>query len=116
MHPPYLRRPARPGRRSCRPSLYDVLDACPTITTFKTRDRTDEADLVGARDRTLLLVGFTADLCRAVLAVGAIAEHPYDLVIPIPRSKTNQTGDRTDLSSCPAPHGPPAAPSPPLGQ
>ena len=86
------------------PELFDVLDACPTTRRFKTRGRPDEPDLAGARDRALLLVGFTAALRRselAALTVEDLAEHPNGLVIALPRSKTNQTGTETELAVLP---------------
>lgn len=47
------------------PELFDVLGACPTIKRWMTRNRADEADPAGARDRALLLIGFTAALRRS---------------------------------------------------
>jgi len=82
------------------PELFDVLDACPTTKTWRTPGRTDEPDLAGARDRALLLVGFVAALRRselAALTVDQVAEHPGGLVLTLPRSKTNQTGDQVEL-------------------
>ncbi len=82
------------------PELFHVLDACPTTKTWRTPRRTPEPDLAGARDRTLLLVGFVAALRRSELAaldVEHIAEHPNGLVLTLPRSKTNQTGETTEL-------------------
>ena len=82
------------------PELFVVLDACPTVRRFKTRGRADEPNLAGARDRALLLVGFTAALRRSELAalrVEHLAEHPHGLVISIPRSKTNQHGLKSEL-------------------
>lgn len=82
------------------PELFDVLDACPTTKTWKTRGRAPEPDLAGARDRALLLVGFVGALRRgelAALSVADIGEHPNGLVLTLPRSKTNQTGEQTEL-------------------
>lgn len=82
------------------PELFDVLTACPTTKTWKTRGRPAEADLAGARDRALLLVGFVAALRRSELAaldVEQITEHPNGLVLALPRSKTNQYGERAEL-------------------
>ena len=78
------------------PVLWDVLDACPTTRTWKTRGRPAEPDLAGLRDRALLLVGFVAALRRseaAALDVADLGEHPRGLVVRIGRSKTNQYGD-----------------------
>lgn len=50
------------------PDLFDVLDACPTTKTWRTKTRPDEPDLAGARDRALVLVGFVAALRRSELA------------------------------------------------
>jgi site-specific recombinase XerD len=82
------------------PDLFDVLDACPTTKTWKTPGRPTEPDLAGTRDRALLLVGFVAALRRselANLAVDDIDDHPNGLVLTLPRSKTNQTGEDTEL-------------------
>jgi integrase len=80
------------------PQLLDVLDACPTTRTWKTRPA--EPDLAGLRDRALLLVGFFAALRRselAALTIDQLAEHPHGLVLALPRSKTNQYGLDTEL-------------------
>ncbi|MGD7707953.1 site-specific integrase [Microlunatus sp. Y2014] len=82
------------------PDLFDVLDACPTTKTWRTKNRPDEPDLAGARDRTLILVGFVAALRRSELAaitIDDLDDHPNGLVLRIPRSKTNQTGDQHEL-------------------
>jgi integrase len=82
------------------PDLFDVLDACPTTKTWRTPGRSPEPNLAGARDRALLLAGFVAALRRselAALAVDRIAEHPNGLVLTLPRSKTNQTGEQVEL-------------------
>jgi site-specific recombinase XerD len=82
------------------PELLDVLDACPATKVWRTPGRPDEPDLAGARDRALLLVGFVAALRRselAALTVDQVAEHPNGLVLTLPRSKTNQTGERVEL-------------------
>jgi len=82
------------------PELFDVLDACPRTKVWRTPGRPDEPDLAGARDLALLLVGFVAALRRselAALTVGQVAEHPNGLVLTLPRSKTNQTGEQVEL-------------------
>ena len=82
------------------PDLFDVLDACPTTKTWRTRGRPSEPDLAGARDRALLLVGFVAALRRselAALTVDQVADHANGLVLTLPRSKTNQTGEQVEL-------------------
>ena len=82
------------------PELFDVLDACPAERVWKTPGRPSEPDLAGLRDRALLLVGFVAALRRselAALTVDDVAEHPNGLVLALPRSKTNQTGEQTEL-------------------
>ncbi len=84
------------------PMLWDVLDACPTLTTWTTRD--NETSLVGARDRCLLLVGFFGALRRSELAalqVEWLHDDARGLVIELPFSKTNQTGTRDDLVALP---------------
>jgi integrase len=82
------------------PELFDVLAACPTTKTWRTPGRSPEPDLAGARDRALLLVGFVAALRRselAALTADRIAEHPNGLVLTLPRSKTNPTGEQVEL-------------------
>lgn len=79
------------------PVLLDVLDACPTTTSWKTR--ANEPSLVGARDRALLLVGFVTALRPselAALTVEQIRPHDRGRVIELTHSKTNQTG-KTEL-------------------
>lgn len=80
------------------PQLLDILNACPTTRTWKTRPA--EPDLAGLRDRALLLVGFFAALRRselAALTVDQFGEHPKGLVLALPRSKTNQHGIEAEL-------------------
>lgn len=82
------------------PELFDVLTACPTTKTWKTRGRPAEPDLAGLRDRALLLIGFYAALRRSELAdltVEQVTEHPNGLVLALPRSKTNQHGLAAEL-------------------
>jgi site-specific recombinase XerC len=96
--PAHPRRTPRPGSPADAPQLLDVLDACPTTRTWKTRPA--EPDLAGLRDRALLLVGFFAALRRselAALTVDQLAEHPNGLVLALPRSTTNQYGLDTEL-------------------
>ena len=86
--PPDQARPLMP------PLLLDVVDACPAMTKWKTRD--DEPSLSGIRDRVLLLVGFVSALRASELAaleVDQIKPHERGLVIELTHSKTNQTGD-----------------------
>lgn len=82
------------------PVLFDVLDACPSVKTWRTRGREDEVDLAGLRDRALILLGFVAALRRSEIAsidVADVAEHPNGLVVGIGRSKTNQVGEAAEL-------------------
>src|SRR5664280_2134842 len=83
------------------PELFDVLAACPQVKKrWKTRGRASEPDLAGLRDTALLLVGFVAALRRSELAdlkVDEVAEHTNGAVLTLPRSKTNQTGEQTEL-------------------
>jgi integrase len=82
------------------PDLQAVLDACPSIRTFKTRGREPEPSRAGARDRALILVGFVAALRRSELValdVEQLSAHPRGMVIAIPRSKTNQRGEQNEL-------------------
>ena len=84
------------------PELLDVLAACPSTKTWKTRGRAAERDLAGLRDRALLLVGFFAALRRVELAgltVDQVTDHPNGLVLSLPRSKTNcRPGSRPPAS------------------
>ena len=82
------------------PELHRVVDACPTEKRWKSPDRLPEPDLAGYRDRAMLLVGFVAALRRSELAalhVDQLADHPNGMVLALPRSKTNQHGDETEL-------------------
>ena len=82
------------------PDLFDVVDACPVTKAWRAAGRDPEANLAGARDRALLLVGFVGALRRselAALTVDRVAEHPNGLVLTLPRSKTNQTGEHVEL-------------------
>jgi site-specific recombinase XerD len=82
------------------PDLFDVLDACPEIKMWRSKNRADEDDLAGARDRALLLIGFVAALRRSELAAltcDQVEAHANGLVLSLPRSKTNQTGEQTEL-------------------
>ena len=82
------------------PELFDVLNACPHTKVWHTPGRPAEPDLAGARDRALLLIGFVAALRRSELAsltVDQVADHPNGLVLSLPRSKTNQTGEHVEV-------------------
>jgi integrase len=82
------------------PELFAVLDACPQTRSWKTKGRQSEPDLAGLRDRVLILVGFVGALRRSELVgldLDRVAEHPNGLVITLPRSKTNQTGEQAEL-------------------
>lgn len=82
------------------PALFDVLDACPARRAWKTPNRPAELDLAGLRDRALLLVGFFGALRRselAALTAEHLTDHPRGLVLALPRSKTNQHGERPEL-------------------
>lgn len=75
------------------PLLLDVLDACPTTTSWKTR--TDEPSLTGVRDRALLLLGFVSAMRPseiAALTLDQIKQDDRGRVIQLTHSKTNQTG------------------------
>lgn len=92
------------------PELFDVIDACPTEKTWKTKNRPPEPDLAGLRNRALILVGFVGALRRselAALTVEHINDHPNGLVISLPRSKTNQSGDHHELIILPRGNGDP---------
>lgn len=82
------------------PELFDVLAACPSQKVWKTKNRAPEPDLAGHRDKAILLVGFVAALRRselAALTMDDISHHDQGLVLTLSRSKTNQTGDHTEL-------------------
>lgn len=84
------------------PQLWDVLEACPTTTTWTKRD--NEPSLAGARDRCLLLVGFFGALRRSELArleVEHLHSDARGLVIELPWSKTHQYGSSADLVALP---------------
>lgn len=84
------------------PMLWDVLDACPTMTSWSSR--ANELSLAGARDRVLLLVGFFGALRRSELArleVGHLHTDARGLVAELPWSKTNQYGTHADLVALP---------------
>lgn len=82
------------------PELFTVVDACPTTKVWRTRGRPPEPSLAGARDRVLLLDGFVGAFRRSELAawdVEHISDLPNGLVVALPRSKTNQTGEVAEL-------------------
>jgi site-specific recombinase XerD len=82
------------------PELHFVVDACPAERPPPVAGGTYRPDLAGHRDRALLLVGFVAALRRselAALTVDQLGEHPNGLTVALPRSKTNQHGDSTEL-------------------
>ncbi|MCB0950525.1 MAG: site-specific integrase [Mycobacterium sp.] len=88
------------------PLLLDVLDACPATRTWTAPGRPCEPDLAGLRDRALLLIGFVTALRRSELAaldLAHVSDHPNGLVLAVARSKTNQTGEHTELVV--VPHG-----------
>ena len=98
------------------PTLFDAVDACPTVKTWRTRGRASEPDLAGLRDRALLLVMFVAALRRSEASqmnVEDIQDHPNGLVAQLARSKTNQHGAVSELVVLPRgsgqPHRSPAA-------
>ncbi|MBN9795639.1 integrase [Pseudonocardia sp. TMWB2A] len=90
------------------PLLDHAVAACPRSRAFRTRD--DEPDLAGARDRALLLLGFSGALRRSELAALTV-EHigpeqqlrsgRRGRVLTLPRSKTNQTGEDVELVGIP---------------
>ena len=82
------------------PQLWDVLDTCPVMKTWKTKGKVEEAHMAGLRDRALILVGFVAALRRSELVgldVTDLTEHSNGLVIELARSKTNQRGAMDEL-------------------
>jgi site-specific recombinase XerD len=94
------RQPAGRAAPLMPPLLWDVLAGCPDTRTWKNRNRGDEPDLAGARDRAILLVGFVAALRRseiAALNVDDISEHPQGLVIRLPRLNPDRPDDPGDL-------------------
>ena len=81
------------------PLLWAILEATPT-----TLDN-GEKSLAGLRDHVLLLVGFIGALRRSELAaidLGHLEAHDKGLVVHIPTSKTNQTGDTDELVVLPS--------------
>jgi integrase len=92
--PPHQAAPLMP------PELFQVVDACPEQRQWAERRRPPEPSLAGCRDRALLLVGFIGALRRSELAaldIDHVGEHPNGLILSVPRSKTNQTGDHAEL-------------------
>lgn len=90
-----------------------MVDACPELKVWRTQGRSPEPSLAGARDRVLLLAGFVGALRRSELAaldVEHIDTHPNGKVIALPRSKTNQTGEQTELVVIPRTASPGRAP------
>lgn len=90
------------------PLLDDAVAACPLVRSWKSRP--DEPALAGARDRALLLIGFWGALRRSELATLTVDQiGPEQLlrsgrrgrVLTLPRSKTNQTGDKPELVGLP---------------
>ena len=85
------------------PLLFDVLDACPSVRTWRD-GRPPQVDLGGLRDRALLLVAFVAALRRseiAALDAADVVEHPNGLVLSITRSKGNQAPTAVELAVLP---------------
>ena len=81
------------------PLLWDCLTATPTINTDGT------PSMAGLRDRVVLLVGFVGALRRSELCaidVEHLEAHDKGLVLHIPRSKTNQTGENDQLVILPS--------------
>lgn len=82
------------------PELFEVLDACPVTRAWTTSNRPSEPSLAGLRDRALILVGFVGALRRSEIAaieVEHLHDHELGVVIALPRSKTNQTGEQAEL-------------------
>jgi integrase len=81
------------------PLLWDILDATEIVNVDGT------PLLAGLRDHALLLVGFFGALRRAELAAIAVEHlelHEKGLVLHIPRSKVNQTGEQDELVALPS--------------
>lgn len=84
------------------PMLWAVLDACPIMTDWTTRE--NQPSLAGAMDRCLLLVGFFGAFRRSKLVRLRIEDLHTDtrgLVAELPWSKTNQYGTHADLVALP---------------
>ena len=81
------------------PLLWAMLEATPTVLDDAT------PSLSGLRDHVLLLVGFVGALRRSGLAavdVEHLEAHEKGLVLHIPRSKVNQTGETDELVVLPS--------------
>jgi site-specific recombinase XerD len=81
------------------PLLWAILDATPTTTDA------GKIVLSALRDHVLLLVGFVGALRRSELVgidVEHLETHDKGLVLHIPRSKINQTGDTDELVVLPS--------------
>jgi integrase len=80
------------------PLLWEILDATPTTNADGT------PSIAGLRDHVLLLVGFTGALRRSELAnidVEHLQRHEHGIVLHIPTSKMNQTGEHDELVALP---------------
>lgn len=78
----------------------EVLAAISQTKTWKTRGRPPATDRAGLRDHALLLVGFVGAFRRSEIVtpnVSDVQDHPNGLVLALPRSKTNQTGEQVEL-------------------
>ena len=81
------------------PLLWAMLEVTPTVLDDAT------PSLSGLRDHVLLLVGFVGALRRSGLAavdVEHLEAHEKGLVLHIPRSKVNQTGETDELVVLPS--------------
>ena len=81
------------------PLLWAMLEATPTVFADA------EPSLSGLRDHALLLVGFVGAMRRSELAaldVEHLEAHEKGLVLHIPRSKVNQTGETDELVVLPS--------------
>ena len=87
------------------PELFDVLAACPTVKTWKTKGRAPEPDLAGCRDKALLLIWVRRRTTpqRTGSTTGRRHQRPRQRPGPEPPPVQNQSDRRTHRTGRPTP-------------
>jgi integrase len=107
---------SHPGVQATLAGIARELGSAPVKKMALTADTLARAirkipqDLVGLRDRALILIGFAGALRRSelvVLQVDDVTRHPAGIVLAIRRSKTDQAGEGREIA---IPHGRKLAP------